>query len=92
MDHKIILKNKKDLLNLTISQIMNTKIYNFQGPYFNQLYQEALKLEQIENQNQRNISKNTYNIQFLQFEINYISEVKFIFTIVWPNACYYRLR
>ena len=42
---KIIIENSSDLYKLPVSEIKNTKIYNFSGKYFNEIYEEALKIE-----------------------------------------------
>ena len=42
---KVIINNSADLYKLPISTIKNTKIYNFSGKYFNEIYEEALKIE-----------------------------------------------
>ena len=42
---KITLENNFDLFKLTPNQIKNTKIYNYQGKIYDEIYQEALKLE-----------------------------------------------
>ena len=42
---KIKLENNFDLFKLTPNQIKNTKIYNYEGKIYDELYQEALKLE-----------------------------------------------
>ena len=42
---KIIINNSLDLYKLPVSAIKNTKIYNFSGKYFNEIYEEALKIE-----------------------------------------------
>ena len=42
---KIIIENSSDLYKLPVSAIKNTKIYNFSGKYFNEIYEEALKIE-----------------------------------------------
>lgn len=73
-DNKIILNKKTDLLKLSISQIMNTKLYNFKGPYYNQLYEEALKIGQKKTEIAK---KQENNIDFLQFEVKYVTEVRF---------------
>ena len=42
---KVIINNSLDLYKLPVSTIKNTKIYNFKGKYFDQIYEEALKYE-----------------------------------------------
>ena len=42
---KIIIENSSDLFKLPVSAIKNTKIYNFSGKYFDEIYEEALKIE-----------------------------------------------
>ena len=42
---KIIINNTSDLYKLPVDVIKNSKIYNFTGNYFNEIYEEALKIE-----------------------------------------------
>ena len=42
---KIIIDNSADLFLLPVQAIKNTKIYNFSGKYFDEIYEEALKIE-----------------------------------------------
>ena len=42
---KVVINNSADLFKLPVSTIKNTKIYNFSGKYFNEIYEEALKIE-----------------------------------------------
>ena len=42
---KVKINNSADLYKLPVSVIKNTKIYNFSGKYFDEIYEEALKLE-----------------------------------------------
>ena len=42
---KVVIDNSADLYKLPVSAIKNTKIYNFSGKYFNEIYEEALKIE-----------------------------------------------
>ena len=42
---KIIINNSADLYKLPVSEIKKTKIYNFSGKYFDEIYKEALKIE-----------------------------------------------
>ena len=42
---KVIINNSLDLYKLPVSTIKNTKIYNFKGKYFDEIYEEALKYE-----------------------------------------------
>ena len=42
---KIILETSADLYNLPISAIKNTKLYDFSGKYFEQIYKDLLKAE-----------------------------------------------
>ena len=42
---KIIINNSADLYKLPVSKIKKTKIYNFSGKYFDEIYEEALKIE-----------------------------------------------
>ena len=42
---KVIINNTADLYKLPVEVIQKSKIYNFSGDYFNEIYEEALKLE-----------------------------------------------
>ena len=42
---KVIINNTADLYKLPVDVIKKSKIYNFSGDYFNEIYEEALKLE-----------------------------------------------
>jgi len=44
-DKKIILETSADLYKLPISSIKNTKLYDFSGKYFDQIYKDLLKAE-----------------------------------------------
>ena len=45
LPNKVIINNSSDLYKLPVSEIKNTKIYNFSGKYFDEIYEEALKIE-----------------------------------------------
>ncbi len=57
---KITLENNFDLFKLTPNQIKNTKIYNYQGKIYDEIYQEALKLEK-EGKNSINLTNTISN-------------------------------
>ena len=57
---KIKLENNFDLFKLTPNQIKNTKIYNYEGKIYDELYQEALKLEK-EGKNSINLTNTISN-------------------------------
>ena len=42
---KIILDTQEDLINLPVDVIKNTKIYNYSGKYYDELYKRALDIE-----------------------------------------------
>ena len=42
---KIIINDSADLYKLPVNVIKNAKIYNFSGDYFDEIYEEALKIE-----------------------------------------------
>ena len=44
-EEKVRIENSADLYKLPIHVIKNTKLYNFQGKYFDKIYEEALKIE-----------------------------------------------
>ncbi len=65
---KITLENNFDLFKLTPNQIKNTKIYNYQGKIYDEIYQEALKLEK-EGKNSINLT-NTISKNNVSTSIN----------------------
>ena len=42
---KVIINNTADLYKLPVDVIKNSKIYDFSGDYYNEIYEEALKIE-----------------------------------------------
>ena len=63
-DDKVVIENLTDLLKIPFSKLNNTKLSNFSGKYFDEIYQEALKVERGEiNQQQQNIQNNMPNFQ-----------------------------
>ena len=42
---KVVINNSADLYKLPVDVIKNSKIYDFSGDYFNEIYEEALKIE-----------------------------------------------
>ena len=42
---KVIINNTADLYKLPVDVIKNSKIYDFTGDYYNEIYEEALKIE-----------------------------------------------
>ena len=42
---RVVINNSADLYKLPVDVIKNSKIYNFSGDYFNEIYEEALKIE-----------------------------------------------
>ena len=62
---KIIINNSLDLYKLPVSAIKNTKIYNFSGKYFNEIYEEALKIER-----NNGVEKNIININQKEIEMD----------------------
>ncbi len=43
--NNVILNNSSDLYKLPVDVIKNSNIYDFSGDYFNEIYEEALKIE-----------------------------------------------
>ena len=61
-DDKVIIDNLTDLLKIPFSKLNNTKLSNFSGKYYEEIYQEALKVERGEiQQNQINNQNNNQN-------------------------------
>ena len=47
-DDKVVIENLTDLLKIPFSKLNNTKLSNFSGKYFDEIYKEALKVERGE--------------------------------------------
>ncbi len=88
---KVVIDNSADLYKLPVSAIKNTKIYNFSGKYFNEIYEEALKIERSNglekyinlNNNKDNdidegekFAKNIEELVNKMYEDNLISDIK----------------
>ena len=59
-EKKISLENNFDLFKLTPNQITSTKLFNYQGKIYDEIYQEALKLEK-EGKNSINLTNTISN-------------------------------
>ena len=62
MNNKINLEKKSDILKYSFTQLANSKLYNFKGQYFEELFAEAMKLEKEE--------KDKICVKEIEFEIN----------------------
>lgn len=71
---KISLNKKTDLLKLSISQLMNTKLYNFKGNYYNELFKEAINLSQNKTKIDSSGQKSP-TVQNIQFSVKFVTEV-----------------
>ena len=56
---KITINNSADLFKIPISVLKNTKVYNFQGKYYEKIYKEALEIENKIKDKKPPIVKNT---------------------------------
>ena len=77
-DEKVIIETSADLYKLPISTIKNTKVYNFKGKYFDQIYEEALKIERSGGLNNFSISnflKKDIRINSIIFEMKYQTQI-----------------
>lgn len=77
---KIKIETSADLYKLPISVIKNTKLYDFQGKYFDQIYNEALKIERsggIENLSMNTLLRkdNEIIISKVTFEMTYQTQL-----------------
>ena len=72
-DKKIRIDNSGDLYKLPINTIKNTKLYNFEGKYFDKIYEEALKIERS-GENIEDVFKPKIKIDFIEFEIPFNTE------------------
>lgn len=78
-NNKIILETSADLYKLPLSSIKNTKLYDFSGKYFEQIYKDLLKAE--ENGGVLQIS-NIYNKSSINNKEIKISRI--VFRIISP--------
>ena len=86
-EKKITLENNFDLFKLTPNQITSTKLFNYQGKIYDEIYQEALKLEKegknsinlintISNNNITPSNNNNNNkIEKIVFEMKYQTQM-----------------
>jgi len=83
-ENMVIINNHFDLYNLSYSDIKKTKLYNFAGDYFNEIYKEALELEKS-NTNVKDIPLSLYGllINFVELEMEYKTEVLILFLNVF---------
>jgi hypothetical protein len=72
-EEKIILNSPAELYSLPISKIKNTKLYNFSGKYFDQIYEEALKIERS-GRNVEEFFRPKIKIEAIQIEIPFNTE------------------
>ena len=70
-DDKIIIDNVTDLLKTPFSKLNNTKLSNFSGKYYEEIYQEALRVERGEINQQ--LQKNQQNNDFFDNNNNQIN-------------------
>ena len=73
---KIVIDKSFDLLKLSFTQMKSSKLSDFTGNYFNELYEEALKIEQtqlnpLEYLNSKTINNSTLIINKITFAITY---------------------
>lgn len=76
--NKVIIETSADLYKLPISVIKNTKIYDFGGKYFNQIYEEALKIERsggLDSFTIDNYLKKEIKIDKIIFEMKYQTQM-----------------
>ena len=50
-EDKITINNSADLYKIPISVLKRTKVYNFQGKYYEKIYNEALDIEKVKKKN-----------------------------------------
>lgn len=73
---KIVIEKSFDLLKLSFTQMKSSKLSDFTGNYFNELYEEALKIERtqlnpLEYLNSKTITDSPIVISKITFTINY---------------------
>lgn len=79
-NNKIRIETSADLFRLPPSVIKNTKIYDFQGKYFDHIYEEALKIERsggLEKftTNIKNVKEKEVKIDKLTYQMTYTTQM-----------------
>ena len=73
-EKKVIIETSSDLYKLPLDVIKNTKLYNFKGNYYDELYEEALKIEKaggLEKFSISNYLKKGIKIEKIKFQMTY---------------------
>ena len=77
-EKKILIETSSDLYKLPLDIIKNTKIYNFKGNYFDELYEESLKIEKaggLEKFSISNYLKKGIKIEKIKFQMTYQTQM-----------------
>lgn len=77
-EKKVLIETSSDLYKLPLEVIKNTKIYNFKGNYFDELYEEALKIEKaggLEKFSISNYLKKGIKIDKIKFQMTYQTQM-----------------
>ena len=69
-EEKVRIESSGDLYKLPINVIKNTKLYNFEGKYFDKIYEEALKIERSGG-NIDEVFKPKIKIKNIEFEMQF---------------------
>lgn len=71
---RIILNEKKDLINIPEQQLLTAKLSYFSGSFFDKLYKEALKIEHQKGYNSENLSFSPLNISSVIFKRRFTND------------------
>ena len=77
-EKKVIIETSSDLYKLPLDVIKNTKLYNFKGNYYDELYEEALKIEKaggLEKFSISNYLKKGIKIEKIKFQMTYQTQM-----------------
>jgi hypothetical protein len=77
-EKKVLIETSSDLYKLPLDVIKNTKLYNFKGNYFDELYEEALKIEKaggLEKFSISNYLKKGIKIEKIKFQMTYQTQM-----------------
>ena len=77
-EKKVIIEKSSDLYKLPLDVIKNTKLYNFKGNYYDELYEEALKIEKaggLEKFSISNYLKKGIKIEKIKFQMTYQTQM-----------------
>ena len=83
MDKKVTIETLSDFLKIPFSKIKSTKLSNFDGKFFEELYQNALKIERGE-VNHKEIQKDDIDLENINDD-NYSINMQMLHNPLYQN-------